>query len=258
MGKRVVIEGSLVDYPSGGKSGRSVKWSVGFHLAPWRANGGPWDDRHLLVDLTMTDRELKAAVARWRRGSAVRIAATPPAATKARGPEIRMLARGVLPVRRFAGKIPAVGAAEPSPPRSVSHPKLGRLRYDVSIGYSAWRKVGTERYEASIAPRDANNAEKLARDIDRGAGSIVGVERKLGSWKAAAAKKLLPLHQKSWRGEEPRLSAVAFAKRLTLASVMVDTSGRTSVIFEAGDLFGDHGIELGIGTKGQLTRVDLA
>jgi hypothetical protein len=39
---------------------------------------------------------------------------------------------------------------------------------------------------------------------------------------------------------------------------MVDTSGRTSVIFEAGDLFGDHGIELGIGTKGQLTRVDLA
>lgn len=260
MARRHAIEGRLTSYVSCGQAGNATTWSCGYALSPWRQDGGPWQATALLVDVPrVPDREARAA-GRWNAGDAIRIAAAPPRPTRARGPDIELLARGWHPARRFRGTIPERAEA-PSPPARVDDRVLGRLRFDAGMAwYGTWRaRPGARgRYEAAIVPAAPLDDRRRAADLERGRRAIVAIERGLARTRAAIAAKLLPTYTRTWRGDGPALTARALAQRCTLASIIVDARGVPAAIFETGAVFGDHGVEVRFTRAGAIARIALA
>ena len=119
---------------------------------------------------------------------------------------------------------------------------------------TAWRKLRGQSYELLIVVPDLAAQEKAlvhARAV------VKDTERHLAALRGQIADALLALCNR-WRkeaGAKP-VSRTAFLKPLQLMSVTVEGKA-ASLIFECGDLFEDHGIEVCLGARGGVGSIDL-
>ncbi len=105
-------------------------------------------------------------------------------------------------------------------------------------------------------PRKAARLE--ARSLVRARGVVAHVERSLAKLRARVVARLLAACNQ-WRaqaGERP-VTPAAFGRALRLASIAVG-SRSSSLVFECGDLLGDHGVEVGLASTGRVTSVSIA
>ena len=251
MAKRFVIEGLLDDYSGAVQEGR--RWSLHLFTRPWRDVNGEWKST-LLRTHVLTGRN----PGDFERGTFVRLAVTTcePAPKRAL---VDWIATGVTPIRKLRPPADLPRAGKPPPaPRPIVDRALGRLRYDAAFGwYAAWRKRGGATYEVSIAS-DADTAEDWAAAVAAGSRAIVAVERRLAAVRVAIAAKMVPIYNRGWRDGAPRLTATALRRSLSLQSIAVQTSGRVDAIFDCGDHFTDHGIEVRITARGKISEIGLA
>jgi hypothetical protein len=253
MPARVILEGVLVQ--NSGAGGYWDTWAVTLDCKPWRIAGGAWDARQLRVHIPMAKQAANRLFAKWRRGEAIRVSAAAPERVIGRNVTARVMARGVLPVRRI--RVDATAKA-PAPATTLVAPVLGTLRFDAAMGwYGARRGRRPGRHEVAIRVRVDDPHARLERAVARGAAIIVAIERALATYATAAAKKLVATYNASWRGNRPRLTAAALARTLRLTSIIVDAAGRASVLLDASDRFADHAIELRV-TRGRVTQTALA
>ncbi len=255
VAKRTTIEGVLTK--DSGSAGDVAGWAVTLDLKPWREVGAEWEKRQLRVSVRMAQTKANRLFGKWRQGECIRVEVGRVARTTARYLIFAFLADGFMPVRRIRlSQRPSRERADA--PVQVDS-AIGRLRLDRGAGwYGAWRGSRSARYEVAICTKDPDDVRASARQIVRGGKLLRRAERSLAKLRNAAARKLLALYNQRWRQTGPALSKAAFARRLKVTSIVVDTSGQTDVLFNTDNLFADHVVEVRIAPSGRLTQIALA
>jgi hypothetical protein len=210
-------------------------WVV-FTLSPWREVGGRWIRRPVYVDFIVpTHRSAKRVLAKFRFSSIV----------------IRFAARR-RKNGRLTGKLPIteidVKVEVPPRPKPIDDAFLGRLKYDDGLEkYVAYPKLAVGSPEVVVATSMTGDAGAILARCLRGMKPLLD----------AVTRKMLPLYNKTWR-EGPDLQPPAFRARVTRLSEVEIDKRRTVLRFDAGDLFGDHAIEVRLASTGKVTGISLA
>ena len=224
-------------------------------LAPWRHPDGRIEQQELRVEQVVgSDAKLHAAMDRLPEGAAVTVT-TARIAPPARGFKWWSCA----PATRIAKtrKAPDLDEAqrERERPVVVRDPVLGRLVLDRDLdSFVGKRARAGKRYTVAIVRVLRGTPEAQVRAMRS---RVIAFERSLARILAAVVEDKLPLYNDNWRGDRKQLTATAFRRRLRLESVHVGP-GRTTVYFEAGELFLDHVIEVRLDPRARVREILLA
>jgi hypothetical protein len=210
-------------------------WYVMF-LLPWRHPDGRVIDRILRVAHDVPRRRAVAAARQFQRGVAVRVTAKQ--LTSGHG---LWNAGDVIRVE----KLPQLDIALPPAPAPLRHP-LGRLVLDDQRGAFVGKRG---RVKLTIA-----RSERL---LDAATARVRAVEAKHTKIRAAIAKTLVPLYNTAWGQTERTLGATAFDRALKLKAIVVEQR-QTSLWYNCGSLFGDHGVQVRLTARGAIRTIGLA
>ena len=245
------VEGRVTEVLASSDDGGGT-WNQAFFLSPWREVGGDLRADVVRVDVAVgrkanlgpgkklagktvvaAVRELGPSPTKWFKGWTARAKARP----------------AVVP----AGRVPAAASTSRGPAR-VRDAVLGMLTVEQGQ-LTAWRGPRGHRYEVLItAPSATSHAPTLLR-----ARSIVGrVERSLATLREQVVARLHATSNR-WRAEagERPVTRATFARALHLASIAIGPRA-TSLVFECGDLLGDHGVEVRLASTGRVTSISIA
>lgn len=208
-------------------------------LLPWRHPDGRIIDVQLRVAPRATPARAKAAERSFRAGVSLRVVAAkfvkPPGFSYWNAERIQRVEK-VKPL-----------SLEELSPVSLRDPKLGRLALDRGLGAF----VGKRGRAQLFVDRRASGP------LPSAAARVLAIEAKLSVIRAAIAKRLLRLYNDTWRESSRELDATAFDKRLVLSSIWVGPT-RTTLNFESGHLFGDHGVEVRLSARGAIREILIA
>jgi hypothetical protein len=148
------------------------------------------------------------------------------------------LVQGVIPEDRL----------EQSP--SFADPELGAFAWDAhwwggeceiaGLDEPLSLHLSTER-EVLPSPTLLAHAREIVRDI------LANDER----WKSFAVDALSENFNRNWNQGEP-LTREQFRANLEISSITLEESGWTHAYYFAGEMFGDHEVEISISPKGEL------
>lgn len=225
QGESAVVEGVIKN-----------AWSDAMDLVPWKRDGGAIESTMLRVDFSDG---AEPAVNTVVRVSVTNLRGNPDAEQS-----FAWICDGARPIKPVSDADLGAIADERSKPRVYDNKILGPMHLDRTHGwYSVERSSGGHTYEARITVPDPDDTQKSLKALTAGAGAILAAEAKMPAIIAKAVDKMLPLWLNVWREGGKKYTAPEFAKRLVLASV--HTQGKkTTLRFEAGQLFGDKEIEV--------------
>lgn len=241
----------------GDREGGGTRSPVVF-LSPWREldRGGARADR-LRIELP------PAAEAQLRDGTVRRGAPVEVTVSELAPPKSGIWcweARATTPVR------PATpGAALVELRRRLGSPVvvtdlvLGRLTLDRELDEYRGR-CRRRGLECPIVVSRSSGADDRAadrRDVATAREAVLRLEGRVPELLAAAAGELAPVWNRHWRDGDAELDAHALAARLSLSSIEIDPS-RHTLMLDAGELFGEHQIELRLSPHGDVQEVGLA
>ncbi len=245
------VEGLVTKVGSGSADGGTT-WEQSFVLCPWREPGGALSKEPFR--LTVVVRESKLEEGELLEGKAIsgtfRERAPPPAKGEKAWTAVGRKPLTVIPVKPFLAAAPKRARRPPK----VRDPVLGNLRVEEGQ-LTVWRSLRGRPYELLIGMDDPDRESQV---IARARAVVKQVERELVSLRGRIADKKLALCNR-WRkqAEAKPVSRAAFIRALRLASLSVQDT-ESSLIFECGDLFEDHGLEVCLNAKGQVGTIDLA
>lgn len=253
----MVITGFLVDGATGGVK-RDAGWARVLFLAPWReGEGGPVRTGQLRVELPPGAEETKRPLPGLGNGTWIDVqveAVEPPS------PRGWWNAVGAREPRPFTPDEPLEAARQAlARPVVLVDLVLGRLTLDRRFGWFEGRcrrpglscRVTVERTETEEDPASDQ------RDVDAAREAVLMLERRLPDLLAAAVGELLPVWNDRWSDGSAPIDAEAMRRRLVLDGVELSASLHT-LWLEAGDLFGDHGVEVGVSPEGEFLWAGLA
>jgi len=140
---------------------------------------------------------------------------------------------------------------------SLKHPVFGQLRWEEK--YSWWfaqiQLPSAKWLEVIVNPGDGDRfafIEPAARLYRR----ALKAERRI--LRDAIREELLELYNDAWRqGDDPRLTAAELLNRLELSLIDLDTVVPVTLSYEAGDMFGGHGVAVEVDEELQFEDIDL-
>lgn len=202
------------------------RWEVLFTLGPWR----------------------RASETRWDKDKLVRVIVPVRDRSAATRLEKRLRKGGTL-------RFDVAGMRKPAPNQSPLACAKSALKWvdDIDEAPAEPEEIRKRRkgYALTI---DARMAARLPEAERR----IAEVEGSLDEIRDAVARKMLKLYNSKWRDGAPVLTAAAFRKK-TAKVMELEIAPRTATLrFDAGDLFGDHAIEVGLSAGGKVTSIHLA
>jgi hypothetical protein len=211
-------------------------WSDAMDLVPWKRDGGAIESAMLRVDFTDGTEPAENTV--------VRVSVTNLRENPDPEQSFAWICDGERPIKPVKDADLAAVADERSKPRVYENKILGPMTLDRTHGwYAVERASGGHTYEARITVPDPDNTQKSLKALTSGAGAILAAEAKMPTIVTRVVDKMLPLWLGVWREGGKKYTPVEFAKRLILASVHTEGK-RTTLRFEAGQLFGDKEIEV--------------
>lgn len=240
------IEGIIADVA---ERRRGTVWSVALSLAPWRESDGQVAKSELFIVLPVRDEAAARRLARRLRGELgqpLRVST-------------RTSRRGVLeatsPVRKTDGEVFVFASKSMAMAREHIDAVLGTLRLDRGMGwFERTRTIGKKPYTLAVKVSVPDDDAVVKKAVLRAGPIVTKIE---GAWAElldAVTNALFPVYDTRWRGDEKALSRAAFKKRLTPSEMVVDAT-RTTVYLRAGELFGDHGVEVRIPAKGTKREI---
>lgn len=245
----------VVDPSSGGASHFGGFTYVRVRLCPHRDAEGALQDAPLLLWLPcITDDAVLAAKADLARAGSI-IEAEIEAPERIPGIDFRPRAKNEYVLRRFESvEDDALGAkvVADTPAARVDDEVLGVLVFDERTrGYRA-RREGHELVVYLDGERDVSPHLVAAR-------SLLDVERKLPSIVKAAAAKMYPIWNGTWRQPGERQQERGFAAKLSVTSITMscEAPGRITVWLDDGNQFGGHSIEVRV-EDGAVVSANLA
>ena len=138
-------------------------------------------------------------------------------------------------------------------PRSHTDANLGTLTLDRAYDWFATQRGA---YEVSIKVHDPDHDETCIPALHAGCAAILDAERRLPELADAVTAEMHPLYLERWRGDRYAYTAEDIRARLKLTSIEANGS-RTTLRFDIGTLFTDHGIELRL-ESGEVSEILLA
>ena len=216
------------------------------HLRPWTDATGKVHRRELRVEIPT--KSLDAAYAlleRWH-GKAVGLTVTKAWAERGHSAE------GVRTDRLRSSKLDV--KIEPEHPVVVQDRSLGVVELDRGLpALVGLRSTSRYDYEVLIdAPATVKDGDARRR-VQNARKKILGIEDAMPELRNACADELLDLHNDRWN-DGPPTTRSAFKRALSIASVHVQ-SRRTTVYLSAGELFGDHGVEIRLSARGVVREI---
>jgi hypothetical protein len=140
---------------------------------------------------------------------------------------------------------------------SITHPVFGELRWDSqrTWWFAQIPLPSGEQVEVIVTPGDEDRiafVELAAKLYERARKA----ERRI--LRDALREELLELYNETWRqGNQPKLTAKELTSQLTLALIEIDTLIPVTLSYEAGDLFGGHGVAIEVDESLQFQDIDL-
>ena len=140
---------------------------------------------------------------------------------------------------------------------SITNPVFGNLRWEPQ--YSWWftqvSRPSGELLDVIVEPGDGDRVaflKQAARLYPR----VMKAERRI--LREAIREELLELYNDVWRqGDEPRLTAHELMDRLQLSLVNLGTVVPVTLSYEAGELFGGHGVAVEVDDELRFEDIDL-
>jgi hypothetical protein len=140
---------------------------------------------------------------------------------------------------------------------SLKHPVFGKLHWEQK--YSWWitqiRLPSADWLDVIVNPGDEDRfafiepAAKLYR-------RAMKAERRI--LRDAIREELLELYNDTWRqSDDRRLTATELMNRLEFSLIDIDTVVPVTLSYEAGDLFGGHGVAVEVDDELQFQDIDL-
>ncbi|HEY4059533.1 MAG TPA: hypothetical protein VGM39_23100 [Kofleriaceae bacterium] len=211
-------------------------WSDAMDLVPWRRDGGAIESAMLRVDF--------ADGAEPAENTVVRVSVTNLRANPDAEQSFVWICDGKRPIKQVKDVDLGAIADERSKPRVYDNKILGPMTLDRMHGwYAVERASGGHTYEARITVPDPDDTQKSLKALTAGAGAILAAEAKMLAIIPRVVDKMLPLYLNVWRDGGKKYTAAELTKRLVLASVHAEGK-KTTLRFEAGQLFGDKEIEV--------------
>jgi hypothetical protein len=245
---------------SAGGSKEKDGWDLVFMVQPFRRGDGTIvESEAMRVEAgPITEKALSTWMARLSPGDLVRFAA------REVSPPPRGLpwwhGRASLPIRKARDAELEAIAARRATPVVVTDPTLGTLT--LIREHDCWktrrRRRGSSYGVFIDRSHQGDDRRRDARDIVRAGRVVRRIEEDLGAIRRAVVEAMLPLHNDTWRGDAPRLSARRFAARLSISEMSVAPGGAATLWFEADGMFTDHAIEVRLGRTGKVKEIGLA
>ncbi|CAN5868225.1 hypothetical protein BH11MYX2_BH11MYX2_30580 [soil metagenome] len=211
-------------------------WPDAMDLEPWKRDDGAIESVMLRVDF--------ADGAEPAENTVVRVSVTNLRKNPDPEQSFAWICDGERPIKQVKDADLGAAADERSKPRIYENKILGPMTLDRMRGwYAVERASGGHTYEARITVPDPDNTQKSLKALTSGAGAILAAEAKMPAIITRVVDKMLPLWLGVWREGGKKHTPADFAKRLILASVHAEGK-RTTLRFEAGQLFGDKEIEV--------------
>lgn len=224
-------------------------------LRPWIDAAGSIQKKALRVVVARkTQRAMNRAMGEWR-GKTVSLTVTKAwAATQNRleGAEAKSLRSTTAGPELLATKERQATAT------CVKDRVLGELTLERHLGcHAGFRRTAKLEYEVLVETPDPDDEGKVGKLIDRARKLALQVEKRLPKISQAVADDLLDQCNGTWRPTEPPLSPAAFKRQLSPTSLHI-AAGRVTLDLAAGDLFGDHIVEVRMSPRGKINEILIA
>ena len=250
------IDGFLKNAAGGAADGE--KWTLVFHLQPWRRlDTLEMPAAELRVEIPTTHAALRTQMVNLREGVAVRVAADSLVPPDERG---WWLARGsAVEIRSHGDDVLNAARQKLNVPVIVHDPVLGTLTLDRRFNwFTGSRRSEVLQYELSIEQSSpADNPSQDRRDIERARHIVTRFEEALVTIRTRIAAELLDTYNSQWRDGEV-LSEDAFLASVRLQAAVLSAGGRATLYFDDGGLLRGHAIEVRLGVDGSVSEVCLA
>lgn len=146
-----------------------------------------------------------------------------------------------------------------SKPESITHPLFGELRWDdqSESWFAQVRDSAGEWLDVVIEPGDEERhsvVERAASLFQRALPAEPRIQR------AAVRQELLELYNDTWRrNDDPELTANDLIARLkfTFIKLQPGWDNPVTLSYDAGDLFGEHAVDVELDEKLRVTGTDL-
>jgi hypothetical protein len=228
-----VVSGVVHPFGAAGSRSQGEKdWTLSFSLQPWRVPGGALEESELRVRRTVREDELDS----------LRDQISPCAVLRAR---VQLDRTSLLAeLLELLGEDAAAAdlharAAALQQPVTQTDPLFGTLTFDRSLDW--WD--GSGLWEGRPVQLHFDAELTAALETARALWS------EQPTWdhrvRDYAVQKLLPLKNEEWLGEdEAELSPEAFVSRMALESITFYDEGEFSFMYDDGDLFWGHAIQI--------------